>query len=89
MIRLATLFSGIGAPEFAMRRLGVKYQTVLACDNGDVPLDSNLDLAQIKKAIFEMRTFEEEKRFVDELYLEHSRKHNFVKEYEIHPAKSD
>lgn len=90
MIRLATLFSGIGAPEFAMRRLGVKYQTVLACDNGDVPLDSNLNLAQIKKAIFEMRTFEEEKRFVDELYLEHSRKHNFVKDtYLLNYAKKE
>ena len=80
MIRLATLFSGIGAPEFALRRLGVKYKTVLACDNGDVSLDDDVDLVAAKKATEAMETFEEEKAYVDALYKEHSRKHNFVKD---------
>ena len=32
-IRLATLFSGIGAIEFALRRLNLKSEIVFACDN--------------------------------------------------------
>lgn len=32
-LRLATIFSGIGAPEHALQRLGWDYQSVFACDN--------------------------------------------------------
>ena len=32
-LRLATLFSGIGAIEYAFKRLGVKNKIVFACDN--------------------------------------------------------
>ena len=39
MIKIATVFSGIGAPEFALRRLGVKHDVIFACDNGDTKLD--------------------------------------------------
>lgn len=37
-MRLATVFSGIGAIEQALRRLNVPYEIVFACDNGDVEL---------------------------------------------------
>lgn len=39
MIKLATVFSGIGAIEQSLRRLGKDYNIVFACDNGDVELD--------------------------------------------------
>lgn len=39
MIKLATVFSGIGAIEQSLRRLGIDYNIVFACDNGDVELD--------------------------------------------------
>ena len=32
-IRLATMFSGIGAIEHAFERLGLKHEIVFACDN--------------------------------------------------------
>ena len=35
MIRIATVFSGIGAPEQALKQLGVNHQIVFACDNGE------------------------------------------------------
>ena len=35
-MRLATVFSGIGSIEQALRRLGKDYEIVFACDNGDV-----------------------------------------------------
>lgn len=42
-VRLATTFSGIGAPEFALRRLGIEYKIMFACDNGGifVPYDKD------------------------------------------------
>ena len=38
MIRLATVFSGIGAIEHALLRMGIDYKIVFACDNGDVDI---------------------------------------------------
>lgn len=38
MIRLATVFSGIGAIEHALQRMGVQHKIVFACDNGDVDI---------------------------------------------------
>lgn len=37
-MKLATVFSGIGAIEQALHRLGIDYEIVFACDNGDVEL---------------------------------------------------
>lgn len=38
MIRLGTLFSGIGAIEQALLRLGEEHEFVFACDNGEIEL---------------------------------------------------
>lgn len=38
MIRLGTVFSGIGSIEQALKRLGIKHRIVFACDNGDADL---------------------------------------------------
>ena len=38
MIRLGTVFSGIGSVEQALIRLNVLHEIVFACDNGDVEL---------------------------------------------------
>lgn len=38
MIRLATVFSGIGAIEQALKRMQLEHQIVFACDNGDVDI---------------------------------------------------
>lgn len=40
MIRVATVFSGIGAPEEALRQLGVDHRIIFACDNGERRLTS-------------------------------------------------
>ncbi len=39
MIRLATVFSGIGAIEHALQRMEIDSEIVFACDNGDVELE--------------------------------------------------
>ncbi len=38
MIRLATVFSGIGAIEHALDRMNVEHEIVFACDNGDIDI---------------------------------------------------
>ena len=38
-MKLATVFSGIGAIEQALHRMGIDYEIVFACDNGDVELE--------------------------------------------------
>lgn len=38
-MKLATVFSGIGAIEQALHRMGIDYDIVFACDNGDVELN--------------------------------------------------
>lgn len=38
MIKLATVFSGIGAIEHALDRMGIQHEIVFACDNGDVDI---------------------------------------------------
>ena len=76
MIRLATVFSGIGAPEEALRQLNEDYEIVFACDNGERELEETYD--QIIEATENM-TYEERLQYVAELY-ENTNKPNFVKE---------
>lgn len=66
MIRLATAFSGIGAIEHALNRMGLENEIVFACDNGDVNIltknvDTDIDeieteLESLSKLIEEIST---------------------------------
>lgn len=58
MIKLATCFSGIGAIEHALNRLGVDNRIVFACDNGDVDILSkkvSLDIRAIRSEFCELK----------------------------------
>ena len=51
MINLATAFSGIGAIEHALNRMGLENKIVFACDNGDVDIltkDVGTDIDEIE-----------------------------------------
>ena len=53
MIKLATVFSGIGAIEHALQRMNIDNKIVFACDNGDVEIltkDIGMDLDVIRAA---------------------------------------
>lgn len=57
MIKLATVFSGIGAIEHALDRMGLEHEIVFACDNGDIDvlskkIDEDIDI--IKKEFIEL-----------------------------------
>ncbi|TCK01355.1 UNVERIFIED_ORG: DNA (cytosine-5)-methyltransferase 1 [Anoxybacillus amylolyticus] len=75
MLRLATVFSGIGAIEHALLRMGIPYEIVFACDNGDRELNVSVD--EVKGRLAQMSDPMEKKRYVDELYR-NLRKVNFV-----------
>ncbi len=115
MIQIGTLFSGIGAIEYALYRLGVNHSIVFACDNGELELKllpSELqteydklkkiasyrltseernrlkELTQIEQNTIEeiaeyitrLNTIEEKNELVKQLYENHSKGHNFVKD---------
>lgn len=44
MIRLATLFSGIGSVEQALERANISHKIIFACDNGDINIEYNHEL---------------------------------------------
>lgn len=75
-IRLATVFSGIGAIEFALKRLHIEYDIVFACDNGerDVEYDANKELENVRA----LNTIDEKCTYVDKLYESLTRRTNFV-----------
>ena len=80
-LRVGTLFSGIGAPEWALKRMGIPFETLFACDNGDINIKYD-----IKEKFAEMLEFAKDKddpvlakkQFVDDLYASKKKK-NFVK----------
>lgn len=57
MIRLATVFSGIGAIEHAMQRMGLEHKIVFACDNGDLDIflkEIGLDIDSIEEELSDL-----------------------------------
>ena len=76
MIKLATVFSGIGAIEQAFIQKGLKHEIQFACDNGDILIDIDYDkeLNKIRK----MKSVEEKNEYVRKLYETKTRKTNFV-----------
>lgn len=78
MIRLATLFSGIGSIEWALKRLNIEHKIVFACDNGEIDIP-NIDEEQVREYIKTLESADEQKKYIDSL-LANVRKTNFVKQ---------
>lgn len=75
MIKIATVFSGIGAPEEALRQMKVDFETVFACDNGERELEKSYEeiIEDTKDSSYEERI-----EYVNKLY-EETHKINYVK----------
>lgn len=71
MLKLATVFSGIGAVEHALKRMGIDYEIEFACDNGDVNVLSKKILPNLKSINIEINDLSERinKVTVSEQYL--------------------
>lgn len=77
-LRLATLFSGIGAIEQALVRSNIDYEIEFACDNGDIEVEYNHE-EEFKK-IQKMKSKIDKKKYADDIYANNSRKQNYVKQ---------
>lgn len=77
-VKIATVFSGIGAPEQALKRLDIPHKIIFACDNGErlINIDYDYEIKKIRK----MKSSIEKRKYVDELYLKNTSKCNFVKQ---------
>lgn len=87
MIRLATVFSGIGAPEEALKQLDIDFEIVFACDNGERELEKSYE--EIINDTSTM-TIDERIDYVNNLY-EQTGKENFVRVsyFANHPIAED
>ncbi len=78
-IKLATVFSGIGSVEFALRRMNIDYEVVFACDNGerdDIKYDKEKEFNIVKS----LNTIDEKHDYVEKLYNSLTKKKNYVQE---------
>lgn len=74
-LKVATVFSGIGSPEFALRRMNVPHEIVFACDNGEIDmLQPEEDILEHLKTI---DSIEGRKKYVNSMI--NPRKTNYVK----------
>ncbi|MGM9853290.1 MAG: DNA cytosine methyltransferase [Muribaculaceae bacterium] len=80
MIRLATVFSGIGSVEQALIRLAIPHDIVFACDNGEIELPPSIDEEDIKRIIYSLKSPSEKKQYIDSLYHKFTRQNHFVKQ---------
>lgn len=74
-INIATVFSGIGAPEQALRRLGIKNKIIFACDNGEIEIKNKIE--DLKESTKKMSS-SEVNSFIKDVYKK-SGKINYVK----------
>ena len=75
-INIATVFSGIGSPEQALKRLKVPHKVLFACDNGEriISFDHEKEFSEIKN----LGTVAAKRKYVDNLYSKHTRQTNYV-----------
>lgn len=64
MLTIGTVFSGIGAAEHALERLGIEYKIAFACDNGDVDILSKPVLENITAIKDELQSMQD----IDPIY---------------------
>jgi DNA (cytosine-5)-methyltransferase 1 len=90
-IKLATVFSGIGAVEQALHKMNIPVEIVFACDNGERYLELGENEIPIIKAHLESLPPEEQNAYVSNLYST-TKKRNHVKDtyfmnYELNNSK--
>ena len=86
-LKLATVFSGIGAIEFALRRLNVEYEVVFACDNGE--RDINIEKEREFKIVKTLGSPLEKENYVNALYLKNTRRPNYMQKSYEHNYKKE
>lgn len=88
MIKLATVFSGIGVAEHALNRMDIDSTIVFACDNGDIDIlskkiDTNMDqinneLTSLKSCITNMDFSNDDSYEIQLLHMLHSAETEYI-----------
>lgn len=78
MIRVATVFSGIGAVEQALKILNIEHEIEFACDNGGIEID--YDYEKEIEVLSKLKNVNEKKKYTESLYRTANRKTNFVEQ---------
>ena len=78
IIRVATVFSGIGSPEQALIRLNVPHKIIFACDNGERLIDC--DYEEEYSIVKSLSSSKEKREYVDALYKCKTRQTNYVQQ---------
>ena len=78
MLKLATVFSGIGAIEQALKQMEIPYEIVFACDNGERYLDIEYD--EINESVKDLKDREKQIK-ISELYDNTGKINNVKKSY--------
>lgn len=76
MLKIGTLFSGIGAIENALKEMGIEHEIAFACDNGERELDQNFEELKNEINVNEIKDIQQ---FIKDKYSMLSKK-NLVKE---------
>ncbi len=73
-LQVATIFSGIGAAEFALKRLNIPHDIVFACDNGEIDFVEDED--KMHAELREIKNLNDRKAYIRSKIP--ARKTNFV-----------
>ena len=87
MIKLATLFSGIGAIEQALTLMDLDYKIIFACDNGDRELPLPIDI--IKQQLKSIKPIKTKKDYIDNLYKSLNKENLMEKSYKANYKIND
>lgn len=78
MIKVATVFSGIGAAEHALKQMGAAHRIVFACDNGERYLKQSTEEIQ---SMLDNFSDENKQKVIDLLYNSTGKLNNVKKSY--------
>lgn len=78
MLKVASIFSGIGAFEFALKRMGIDHEIIFACDNGE--REVNIDYKKEFDIIKSLSSPQEKREHALKLYSERTNCKNFMEE---------
>lgn len=78
MLKVATVFSGIGAIEFALKRMNINHEIIFACDNGE--REVQIDYEKERIVVDSLSTPQEKRNYVENLYNQKTRSKNYMQE---------
>lgn len=82
-LKVATVFSGIGAPEQALNKMDIPYDIVFACDNGEreLPIEKEQIIREAKEKNVEVNKYV--KQLYDDLKKQNYVKQSYMANYDI------